>query len=321
MRTFAVVSALAASVAAIPHKNQLAGPAAPGANVPGQLSTVQQIGSTQQLGIQSNQAGGANNAGSKGTVATNGLLQLANPQLGNLVPNFDANTNTGTFGPFTPVSQAVAGATGAPAAGSLDASTAQAVQAACDNWSFDTAQVSNFLNTGHSLQGQQFNAAANIAYNAEVDELSHMGILMQVIGNSPDVSIANLTLLNGVFQSVVNNLQIMADQGPKTANLVDFINNVRCTQILPSIDTYLAVGANTIGSSATLRTAIRPDACASIVSAAVPAQFPGGLRAVNVRSNTEKVTSRAPQANPVVGAVSAQFNVLAGAGQKKASAQ
>lgn len=186
--------------------------------------------------------------------ASNGLKQLNNPQLGNLVPNFDATSNTGTFGPFQPSSVAVAAATGAPAAGSLDASTVQAIQAACDNWSFDTAQVSNFLNTGHSLTGNAFNQAANIAYNAEVNELQHMAILMSVIGNSPDVSIANQTLLNGVFQSVVNNLQIMADQGPNTASLIDFINNVRCTQILPSIDTYLAVGANTIGSSATLRT-------------------------------------------------------------------
>ncbi|KIW05507.1 uncharacterized protein PV09_03390 [Verruconis gallopava] len=268
-----------------------------------------QITSLNQLSIASGQSGGANNAGAQGTTGANGLKQLNNPQLGNLVPNFDATTNKGTFGPFQPVSSALPAATGAPSAGSLDSSTAQAVQAACDNWSFNTAQVSNFLNTGHSLNGTEFNQAANLAYNAEVNELQHMAILMSVIGNSPDVSIANQTLLNGVFQSVVNNLQIMADQGQSTASLIDVINNVRCTQILPSIDTYLAVGASTIGSSATLRTAIRPNACASIVSSASANQFPGNLQAVNVRGNTDQVTSKAPQANPDVGSVSAQFNI------------
>jgi hypothetical protein len=210
--------------------------------------------------------------------------------------NFDATTSKGTFGPFTPVSQAVPGATGAPT--SVDASTAQALQAASDNWSFDTSQVSNFLNTGKSLNGNTFNQGANIGYNAEVDELTHKAILDSVIGNDPDVSIANQTLTNGVFQSVVNNLQVMADQGAGTQQLIDFINSVRCTQILPSIDTYMAVAARVIGQGATLRTAIRPDACKAIVAAAPNSAFPGNLQAVNVRSNTDQTTNNAPQPNP-----------------------
>ena len=114
-----------------------------------------------------------------GAQGPNGLPQLANPQ-----PNFDATTNTGQFGPFVPVSAALPAATGAPQ--TVDAQTAQALQAAADNWAFDTSQVSNFLNTGKSLTGNQFNQGANIAYNAEVDELTHKAILDQVIGNDPD---------------------------------------------------------------------------------------------------------------------------------------
>lgn len=244
-----------------------------------------------QLGVNGGQAGGALNAGVNGAQGPNGLPQLPNPQ-----PQFDATTNTGQFGPFVPVSAALPVATGA--ATTVDAATAQALQAAADNWSFDTSQVSNFLNTGKSLTGNQFNQGANIAYNAEVDELTHKAILDSVIGNDPDVSIANQTLTNGVFQSVVNNLQIMADQGANTQQLIDAISSVRCTQILPSIDTYMAVAARVIGSGATLRTAIRPDTCPGIVQGAPDSAFPGNIQVLQVRGNAGQSTANAPAANP-----------------------
>jgi hypothetical protein len=231
-----------------------------------------------------NFAGGANNAGAQGQIAQNGLPQLPNPN-----PNFNAATSNGDLGPFTPVSSPAAQATGGPQ--SASGAQAQALQAAADNWSFDTGMVSNFQNTGKGLSGAQFNQAANVGYNAEVDELTHKAILDNIIGNDPDVSIANLTLTNGVFQSVVNNLQIMSFQGKTKQALIDQINMVRCTQILPSIDTYLAVAARTIGQGATLRTAIRPDACAAIVAGAPDSAFPGNLQAVDVRSNTDKITN------------------------------
>lgn len=148
------------------------------------------------------------------------------------------------------------------------------MQAACDNWSADTGKVSNFQDTGKGLSGSQFTAAANTAFLAEVDELTQKAILDKVIGLDPQVSIANLTLTNGCFDSVVNNLQVMSVQGKTTQSLIDTINNVRCTQILPSIDTYMAVAAALIGPGATLRKAIRPAACAAIVAAAPASAFP-----------------------------------------------
>jgi len=155
--------------------------------------------------------------------------------------------------------------------------------------------VSNFLNTGAALAGtaSKEQAAANIGYNSEVDELAHKAILDQIIGNDPDVSIANQTLTNGCFQSVVDNLQILAAAGgpAQAQTLINNMNMVRCTQVLPSIDTYLAVAARVIGNGATLRTAIRPDACAAIVAAAPNSAFPGNLKAVNVRANTNKLTN------------------------------
>jgi hypothetical protein len=222
----------------------------------------------------------ANNAGAAGAIAANGLPQLPNPG-----PNIPVPTT------FTPVSTALPGTTAAAKAVSQQAIAA--LQAAADNWSFDTGMVSNFQNVGKSLAANTagFENAANIGYNSEVDELTHKAILDQIIGNDPQVSIANLTLTNGCFQSVVDNLQIMSLQGPVQQSLIDNINLVRCTQVLPSIDTYMAVAARVIGAGATLRTAIRPNACAAIVQAAPLSAFPGGLTIVNVRGNTDKVTN------------------------------
>jgi hypothetical protein len=255
-------------------------------------------GTTAAAGASSNSGGGkcsqpfnhkciahmilANNAGAAGTKAANGLLQLPNPG-----PNLPVPLS------FTPVSTAVPGTS--TVAQVTNAQAKAALQAAADNWSFDTGMVSNFLNTGAALAGtaSKEQAAANIGYNAEVDELAHKAILDQIIGNDPDVSIANQTLTNGCFQSVVDNLQILAAAGgPAMAQtLINNMNKVRCTQVLPSIDTYLAVAARVIGNGAPVRTAIRPDACAAIVAAAPNSAFPGNLKAVNVRANTNKVTN------------------------------
>src|ERR1700712_2612805 len=147
---------------------------------------------------------------------------------------FDPATSKGTTGPFTPFKQPAASANGAPT--KVSAAVAKALQSACDSWSLDTGTVSGFQDGGKgAATGQAFNVLANGAYTAEVDELTHKAILDNVIGNDPQVSIANLTLTNGVFQSVVDNLQIMSIQGKARVNLIDTINSVRCTQILPSI--------------------------------------------------------------------------------------
>jgi hypothetical protein len=193
---------------------------------------------------------------------------------GNPDPNFNPATSKGILPPFAaPARVPAANAVGAPK--TISASTAKALQAACDNWSADTGKVSGFQDAGKGLPvGVLFNAAANVGFLAEVDELTHKAILDKTIGLDPQVSIANLTLTNGCFQSVVNNLQVMSVQGKGRQSLIDTINNIRCTQILPSIDTYMAVAAALIGPGATLRKAIRPAACAAIVAAAPASAFP-----------------------------------------------
>jgi hypothetical protein len=140
-------------------------------------------------------------------------------------PTFDATTSPGDLGPFTPVRTPDPSATGGP--NSVDAATGAKLLAAVSNWMTDTTMVSNFLNNGGIMDASAFNLAAHVAYAAEVDELTHKAVLDSVIGNDPQVSIANLTLTNGVFQSVVNNLQIMSIQGASKNNLIDAINQVR----------------------------------------------------------------------------------------------
>jgi hypothetical protein len=202
-------------------------------------------------------------------------LVAAGPGLNpNPNPNFNPATSQGTFGPFT-IPQAAANiATGGPPKGSVDARTLQAMQLAISNWATDTGIVSLFQNQGPiTIDNAQFKGIADGAFKAEVDELTQKAVLDQVIGLDPRVSLANLTLTNGVFQSVVDNLQIMSIQGRATVNLVDAINQVRCTQILPSIDTYMLVAAEYIGDNAQQRRAVRPNACAHILATANASQF------------------------------------------------
>jgi hypothetical protein len=188
-------------------------------------------------------------------------------------PNFNPNTSPGTFGPFIPAQNAASTATGGPA--NVDPRSLQAMQLAISNWQTDTGIVSMFLDNGGNLTNSaQFTGTADGAFKAEVDELTQKALLDSVIGNDPRVSIANLTLTNGVFQSVVDNLQIMSLQGQSRVNLINTINSVRCTQILPSIDTYMIVAAEYIGQTAQQRRAVRPNACQGVLAAANSSSFP-----------------------------------------------
>lgn len=127
---------------------------------------------------------------------------------------------------------------------------------AVSNWMADTSMVSNFLNTGASIQNNAaFKQAALVAYNAEVDELNHKAIIDAANGNQPNVQAANSTLATGgAFQDVVDKLQIMSVQGKAAANNIDLINQNRCTNVLPNIDAYMA----STGSSSQ---AVRPQVC------------------------------------------------------------
>ncbi|OAL48195.1 hypothetical protein IQ07DRAFT_513743 [Pyrenochaeta sp. DS3sAY3a] len=101
---------------------------------------------------------------------------------------------------------------------------------AVSNWMADTSMVSNFLNTGNSIQNNvAFKQAATVAFNAEVDELNHKAIIDAANGNDPNVIAANSTLATGgSFQDVVDKLQEMSVKGQAAAGNIDLINQNRC---------------------------------------------------------------------------------------------
>ncbi|KAF1812955.1 hypothetical protein P152DRAFT_513964 [Eremomyces bilateralis CBS 781.70] len=165
-------------------------------------------------------------------------------------PNFDPATNPGTLGPFTPARDPSPQATGDPH--QVDERSKQAMQLAISNWMTDTGIVTAFLNAGTgAAEGDEFNVIADGAFKAEVDELSQKAVLDSVIGNDP---------LRG-RQSTDH-----VGSGEEQGKLDDEINQNRCVQILPSIDTYMVVAAEAIGMNAQQRRAVRPDACGNILA-------------------------------------------------------
>ena len=90
--------------------------------------------------------------------------------------------------------------------------------------------VSNFLNIGPTIQNDvQFKQAATVAFNAEVDELTHKAVIDAANGADPNVVAANSTLATGgSFQDVVDRLQQMSVQGKVAVGNIDLINQNRC---------------------------------------------------------------------------------------------
>lgn len=181
---------------------------------------------------QANANAGATNAGA-GTAATQaGAGQTAAGQ-----------TAAGQTAPQQGVAQGQAGTTtGAGATGQQNSPqqgagvangqtpTAADLATAVSNWMADTSMVSNFLNTGASIQNNvAFKQAATVAFNAEVDELNHKAIIDAANSQMPNVIAANSTLATGgAFQDVVDKLQQMSVQGRAAVANIDLINQNRC---------------------------------------------------------------------------------------------
>jgi hypothetical protein len=121
--------------------------------------------------------------------------------------------------------------TGAQAGTATDTTPSAAdLATAVSNWMADTSMVSNFLNIGPTIQNDvQFKQAATVAFNAEVDELTHKAVIDAANGADPNVVAANSTLATGgSFQDVVDRLQQMSVQGKVAVGNIDLINQNRC---------------------------------------------------------------------------------------------
>jgi hypothetical protein len=202
MKYILLASVLSAAVYAAPF-----GAGATGRNGAGQAQAAAQQQGVQ--GAQGVQNGGANVVGG----AQNGGANAAGgAQRGG--GNAAANTPTGTG----------AGIANGQTPSAADLATAVA------NWMADTSMVSDFMNRGASIQNNvQFKQAATVAFNAEVDELTHKAIIDAAVGTDPNVIAANSTLATGgAFQDVVDKLQQMSTQGRAAVGNIDLINQNRC---------------------------------------------------------------------------------------------
>lgn len=149
---------------------------------------------------------------------------------------------------------------------------AEDVAAAALHWHDDTMTVSQFLDFGATAGAKndpQLKAKALVAYNAEVDELNHKGVLDAYFGtlNSSSapanlVSASQVLVQDGTFQLVVDGLFNISQDG--NLHIITKINKDRCRFVLPAIDAYINAGAAAAGQS--IPVSVKPAACADIAA-------------------------------------------------------
>jgi len=163
---------------------------------------------------------------------------------------------------------------------------------AAANWMKDTGIVSNFLNIAATLKGADYTRNAQLALDAEKNELTHKAILDKVpsITGTQTIQNANNSLATeGHFQAVVTALQDMVNKGPSIA-VADTIaiNSNRCVYVLPAIDAYVQAGAPGAGFLA-----IRPTVCDSTGVKPDQAGYPAA--GVTLPAGSPPVAAPAPQ--------------------------
>ncbi|KAI1423357.1 hypothetical protein F5Y12DRAFT_786095 [Xylaria sp. FL1777] len=150
--------------------------------------------------------------------------------------------------------------------GSRNSPSIQQLADAENTWRADTSTVSQFLSAVPTLNGTSLAAAAQVALNAENDELLHKKVLDEAFSSDPRIVEANDVLVKqGTFQSVVDALRDFADNGAvmtscQISTLLKNTNTVRCSKVLPAIDTYFCVTSEKLNNGVSF-TAARPNNC------------------------------------------------------------
>ncbi|KAI1111842.1 hypothetical protein F5Y14DRAFT_301738 [Nemania sp. NC0429] len=135
-----------------------------------------------------------------------------------------------------------------------------------NSWRQDTSVVSQFLSAVPTLQGQRLQAAAQVALDAENDELLHKKVLDGAFSDDPRIAGADDVLVGqGTFQSVVDALARFSRDGAamspdEVLALLRRTNSVRCGRVLPAIDTYFRVTGEALRNGGFLL-ATRPTNC------------------------------------------------------------
>lgn len=142
----------------------------------------------------------------------------------------------------------------------------QQIADAQNSWRADTSTVSQFLSAVPTLRGTKLTSAAQVALDAEIDELTHKKVLDVAFASDSRIVSANDVLVNqGTFQSVVDALRDFADNGASKSEaeintLLRNTNSVRCGKVLPAIDMYFRVAGEKLNNGGFLL-ATRPTNC------------------------------------------------------------
>ncbi|ATY60905.1 hypothetical protein CCM_03455 [Cordyceps militaris CM01] len=147
------------------------------------------------------------------------------------------------------------------------------IAAAAQQWRGDTQTVSDFLSHAESLSPQQRQEQGQIAFDAEEDELLHKAVLDRVFLNGtaenrdPGVVAADDVLVGqGTFRFVEDTLALFAKRGAKlttdeVATMIKAVNQDRCRNVLPAIDSYLKAAQSVTGAREGTLKAVRPSNC------------------------------------------------------------
>ncbi|OAA44103.1 hypothetical protein BBO_04459 [Beauveria brongniartii RCEF 3172] len=164
---------------------------------------------------------------------------------------------------------------GSRSGGSKDTSrpSDQAMADAAEQWRADTGVVSNFLSNAESMTPQERQDQGQVAADAEKDELVQKAVLDRMFlngtaaGRDPAVAAADDMLANqGTFQFVLDALILFSKRGSnltddEVSSMVTAVNQDRCTNVLPSIDTYLGAAQAVTRQGSGKMTAVRPTNC------------------------------------------------------------
>ena len=140
------------------------------------------------------------------------------------------------------------------------------LQMAAVLWSQDTAVVSSALDrlANSQMSEADFRDAADMAYMAEVNELMQKNYIDALLSEMPEIQAASISLVNGSFPIVVDQLRELRIRGPKNQTFVQAaiqgMNTLRCRQVLLAIDTYVQT-ANLAAGNTSFISATRPPAC------------------------------------------------------------
>jgi hypothetical protein len=140
------------------------------------------------------------------------------------------------------------------------------VVAAIDNWNLDVTMVNSFLNTPPTT-GLSYAALATMTLGFAQDEPNELMILSMITGLPPDATSAIQNLMQ-VFGGVLSNLQdIINNQNNLNVINADIanINQIRCCQVLPDLDSLWQGAADDEGVSNLVNLVVpRPNACATL---------------------------------------------------------